>query len=443
MPANGIPNGNGALVRAPISAGGQVAAIVPHNFEDAFRIANALAASGITPFKRPEECLAVIMAGAELGLTPFAATQSFAVINGRVSIWGDGMLGVVRAAGVKVQETHSGTIEDQDFVATCKAIRPDGEVIERSFSWADAKRAGLIGKQGPWAQYPQRMIPMRARSWCLRDGCADILRGIRMAEEAQDIPPEDVRVIDSTGDHDQRPAEERDPRVGKYGVIGGAPARDIYDDLAQRMSDSEDADALERVQSEAEKANLSSNRMFALAEHYEACKEALENGREPPSPPRFAKAPEPSPFESLRAEGEELATVEALKAWRAKLTPETLGKCSAKEREDLKAIHAAAKQRVTKSAGVGGASSEGAGLAGESGGAANSAGAEAPPASSSPFETLRFEGLAISKLKTKRARGDAFEAWNERRDAAKYELSDEEAAQLARIAGDIGREFGA
>ena len=52
----------------------------------------------------------------------------------------------------------------------------------------DAKRAGLLGKKGPWTEYPQRMLQMRARSWALRDGFADVLKGLSVREEAQDIP---------------------------------------------------------------------------------------------------------------------------------------------------------------------------------------------------------------------------------------------------------------
>ena len=55
---------------------------------------------------------------------------------------------------------------------------------------ADAKTAGLIGKQGPWTQYPKRMRQMRARAFALRDVFPDVLRGMPVAEELQDMPKE-------------------------------------------------------------------------------------------------------------------------------------------------------------------------------------------------------------------------------------------------------------
>ncbi len=45
------------------------------------------------------------------------------------------------------------------------------------------KRAGLSGKQGPWTQYPKRMMKLRARSYALRDVFPDVLKGMAIAQE--------------------------------------------------------------------------------------------------------------------------------------------------------------------------------------------------------------------------------------------------------------------
>jgi hypothetical protein len=56
------------------------------------------------------------------------------------------------------------------------------------FSVADAKKASLWGKSGPWSQYPRRMLQMRARGFALRDAFPDVLKGLVTAEEAFDYP---------------------------------------------------------------------------------------------------------------------------------------------------------------------------------------------------------------------------------------------------------------
>ena len=78
--------------------------------DEAYRLAQAIAAGGLAPqgMAKPEQIMVAIMAGAELGLPPFQALQSFAVVNGRPCIWGDGLLGVVLANGVRVREWHEG-----------------------------------------------------------------------------------------------------------------------------------------------------------------------------------------------------------------------------------------------------------------------------------------------------------------------------------------------
>jgi hypothetical protein len=60
--------------------------------------------------------------------------------------------------------------------------------ITRRFSIGEAKRASLLGKPGPWQEYPSRMLRMRARSFAARDAFPDVLRGIRAVEELRDIP---------------------------------------------------------------------------------------------------------------------------------------------------------------------------------------------------------------------------------------------------------------
>jgi hypothetical protein len=58
---------------------------------------------------------------------------------------------------------------------------------------ADAKKAGLWGKAGPWSLYPSRMLSLRSRGFALRNTFADALRGLITAEEAQDYPTTESR----------------------------------------------------------------------------------------------------------------------------------------------------------------------------------------------------------------------------------------------------------
>jgi hypothetical protein len=161
-------------------------------FDDAFRFAKMVAASEFAPkdFKgKPESCMLAIQHGSEVGLSPMQSLQSIAVINGRPTIWGDAALALVQSSPVceYVREYTEG--DGEQLVAVCEAKRkgyPQPTVVR--FSMADAKRAGLAGKSGPWTQYPARMLTLRARGFALRNAFADALRGLITAEEAQDYP---------------------------------------------------------------------------------------------------------------------------------------------------------------------------------------------------------------------------------------------------------------
>ena len=159
---------------------------------EAMQFASMVAKSDFAPkdFKgKPESCLLAIQHGSEVGLSPMQSLQSIAVINGRPTIWGDAALALVMSSPVceYVRETVDG--DGDSMVATCEAKRRgyDKPTVVR-FSVADAKKAGLWGKQGPWASYCRRMLQMRARGFALRDTFPDILRGLVTAEEAQDYP---------------------------------------------------------------------------------------------------------------------------------------------------------------------------------------------------------------------------------------------------------------
>lgn len=178
--------------RANIATGGPVDALVPQNLEDAFRLSKALAASGnMVPDhfqQKPDAIMAAILRGAEIGLKPMQALSNIAVINGRASIWGDALPALMQRAGHSLDTVVTG--EGMEMVATATLIRGDTKQrIVRTFSMKDAEKAGLLSKKGPWQSYPQRMCPMRARSWVCRDGAADAMMGLQVAEEVQDYAP--------------------------------------------------------------------------------------------------------------------------------------------------------------------------------------------------------------------------------------------------------------
>jgi hypothetical protein len=174
--------------------------LAPKNMTEAMEYSKILATSNMVPagYKgKPQDILVAIGWGYEVGLQPMQALQNIAVINGKPSVYGDAALALVKAdsrcAGVK--EWIEG--EGDDMTAHCLVKRRYNEDMEETvatFSVLDAKQARLWGKQGPWQQYPKRMLAMRARGFAIRDAFPDAMKGMITAEEAQDYPtaPRDV-----------------------------------------------------------------------------------------------------------------------------------------------------------------------------------------------------------------------------------------------------------
>jgi hypothetical protein len=166
--------------------------LAPKTMAEAMEFAKMVANSEMVPKdyrNKPANALVAIQWGYEIGLAPMQALQNIAIINGRPAVYGDSMLALVKGSGVleSISETFS------DGTATCTVKRRgEPEAVARSFSIDQAKKAGLWGKQGPWQQYPERMLQMRARAFALRDVFPDVLKGMYVAEEAQDIAPDDA-----------------------------------------------------------------------------------------------------------------------------------------------------------------------------------------------------------------------------------------------------------
>ena len=173
----------------------------PTGFTELMEFAKIIAQSGMVPDAyrgKPGDIVAAVMIGHDVRLSPMQALLHIAVIRGKPCLFGDGFLAVVTGhpafAGIREWSENTNTVKgggmNPDGVAYCsvKRVLPTGEVQEvvRSFSVDDAKRASLWGNKGPWSQYPERMLQMRARSFACRDCFPDALKGIMPKEEVDD-----------------------------------------------------------------------------------------------------------------------------------------------------------------------------------------------------------------------------------------------------------------
>lgn len=167
-----------------------------------WRFAEAVIASRLNPktLDTVEKVFIAIQMGAEVGLPPMAAIQNIAVIGNRPAIWGDAMLAIPQSLHMveSFKEEQIGVAGQDTFGYRCTTKRRgSSDPFVQEFTIADAKKAGLWTKEGPWQTAPKRMLQLRARGFALRDAYPDALRGLVSVEEARDIPHEPKNVTAS------------------------------------------------------------------------------------------------------------------------------------------------------------------------------------------------------------------------------------------------------
>lgn len=170
-----------AVAPAPFS-------LVPTNLDQAMQLAKLIADSDLAPKDyrgKPGNVLIAVQMGQEVGLPPMSAIQNIAVINGKPGLYGDVGKAILLAAGFIIEEDDVEVIK-KTGMGRCRITRPGHPPVERTFSRESAKSAGLFGKQGPWSQYPERMMAWRAFWFAARDAAADVLKGLSGAEELRD-----------------------------------------------------------------------------------------------------------------------------------------------------------------------------------------------------------------------------------------------------------------
>ena len=140
---------------------------------------------------QPEQLLAVMMYGAELGIGPMQAMQQINFIEGKPSMAPELMRALIRKAGHRLNITQT-----QDECVIVGERGDTGEVGESGFSVADAVDAGLCrvvdgkvqarssnGNKLPWEKYTKDMLLARATSRIARMMFSDVISGMSYTPE--------------------------------------------------------------------------------------------------------------------------------------------------------------------------------------------------------------------------------------------------------------------
>ncbi len=191
----------------------------PQNLNEALTISGQLAQSDLCPKSfgnRKENVLAAIMMGHELGFGVMQSLSNIAVVNGRASIWGEGVTALIQRAIREEGEgyfTDKVTGEGDKLAVTVTSKRKGQPEYSVTYTWEDAKRAGLTSKD-TYQKYPKDMLYWKAAGRVAKRQWADVLKGIAIREnmdEMETVEVERVQVYPAAAPAPEKPMPEPKP----------------------------------------------------------------------------------------------------------------------------------------------------------------------------------------------------------------------------------------
>lgn len=169
------------------SKGGAIG-LSPQTAEEAYRLSTHLAKSDLCPKsfgQNPANVFAAIMMGAEIGVGPMQAMANIAVVNGRASMWGELVSGLIWGSSVCEKLEDKVTGKGESLAVTITAKRKGAAEYSYTYTWEDAKTAGLTSKD-TYQKYPKDMLYWKALGRVAKRLFPDVLKGIAIREIADD-----------------------------------------------------------------------------------------------------------------------------------------------------------------------------------------------------------------------------------------------------------------
>lgn len=135
--------------------------IIKHQPRDPVALGQVLSQSGyFSDAKQAAQAAVKVMAGEEVGLGPVASMTGIHIVQGKVTLGANLIAALVR----KHPDYDYAVTEHTEQVCTIQFTYKGKPAGTSSFSMEDAKKAGLLGKTGPWSQHPRNMLFARAMS---------------------------------------------------------------------------------------------------------------------------------------------------------------------------------------------------------------------------------------------------------------------------------------
>lgn len=202
---------------------------------DAIAVGKQFFESGMfSDIKSAGQAVVKIMAGAEIGIPPFASMSGIHIIQGKPTIGAGLMASTVKASG----KYDYKVIEQTEKNCSIDFYQGKEKIGNSSFSLDDARKAGTKNMD----KYPKNMLFARALSNGVKWYCPDVFAGPVYTPEELDTVTEDVKPVSV---ETQPPAKKplTDKAFEKLMVMLNAEGADIDKIVLDTMNKCELTDA--------------------------------------------------------------------------------------------------------------------------------------------------------------------------------------------------------
>lgn len=171
-----------------VAAPARQAHMLPQNFEEATRMATAIAQSGLFGCKTTAEAFSLMLLADAEGLHPAAAARDYHIIEGRPSLKADAMLARYLNAGGKIE-----WLERSDTKVAATFTHPSSGTV--TVEWTIERAKGIKRKSKSltdgdnWKNYPRQMLAARTISEGVRASYPGVVSGVYTPEEVMDFEP--------------------------------------------------------------------------------------------------------------------------------------------------------------------------------------------------------------------------------------------------------------
>lgn len=166
--------------------------ITPNRWEMIKAIAPEMYRSRLFGLSSPEQGMAIMLAGYELGIGLVASFEFIKVIQGKPTLIPRGALALVLnsplCAGVD--------IKDEPDACTVTMKRANGFNYTIRYTIDDAKRAGLVKDGSGWQKYQANMLRWITVGFCADVVFPDVIGGMKRADESGAAISADGEVLD-------------------------------------------------------------------------------------------------------------------------------------------------------------------------------------------------------------------------------------------------------